>query len=205
MKYLLILASLLIFTASVKVKKQEGRSSYFMSSSFSSFSSSKHGDKPETHVKSMQTEEYRTKEGDQPEQIRKYGEMFSKDNDKPGLLKRKANTNVEEEEFILKSNPEETKTLNHNQEKEFFKNFNKSFENFFGGEEDLSFNPLKRLGDFESEIFGDVEKQFSGKVANLDSHLDSHGKYDKFLHEREDMLIKRAKKHKKEKNEKNDK
>ncbi len=145
---------------------------YSMSSSFSSFSSSSNeGGKPETHFKSMNTEEYRDKDGDKPEQIRKYGEMFSKDNDKPGVLKQKANTNVEEEGLILGNNSEETNFV-HNpiDEKDFMKDFG--------------------FGDFHLEMTDSFFKDFFKESEHDENSLKmNHGKYDKFLDRRKKALM----------------
>jgi hypothetical protein len=185
MKPLIILVSLLLVAFSaIKVKKPHS-SSFFMSSSFSSFSAGKDGEKPHSQVRSMKTEEFRDQDGDRPEKVRKYGEFFSKDNDKPALLKKKANTNVEEEEVILKTSPEESKTLNKSQEQQFFKGFDNSFGNFFGGEDDFP-----HLG---ANMFKNFEKQFQSQSQSLDAPIKSHGNYDKFLHEREDKLINKVK------------
>jgi hypothetical protein len=148
-------------------------SNYFsMSSSFSSFSSSSNeGGKPETHFKSMNMEEYRDKQGDKPDQVRKYGEIFSKDNEGPGLLKKKANTNVEEEGLILGNNAEETKVFEDpKEEKEFLKDFG------FGN---LPFN--------HNDPFFDNFFDKSKIEENL--HKMNHGKYDKFLEKRKKDLI----------------
>ncbi len=148
-------------------------SSYFSkSSSFSSFSSSSNdGGKPETHFKSMNMEEYRNKQGDKPEQVRKYGEMFSKDNEEPGLLKQKADTNVEEEGLILGNNAVETKVFEDpKEEKEFLNDF--GFGNF----------PLNHNHPFFDNFFDESK-------IDENMHKINHGKYDKFLEKRKKALI----------------
>lgn len=170
MKALILLSILFLNCACLKRNEHH---SYSMSTSFSSFSSidNKHG-KPETHIRTMETEEYRDKSGDAPEQIRKYGEMFSKDNDQPGILKKRANTNVEEEGLILGNNPEETKVLqNDEQEKNFLNNFKS--DNFFSFQKEKSF----------------FDKFFEGFGTEKHTLPTNHGNYDKFLGEKKNHLI----------------
>jgi len=59
-------------------------------------------ERPEMHVRKMSTEEYVDKMNkEKPAQIRKYGEYLKKDNDNPAIFKKRASTNVENEELIL--------------------------------------------------------------------------------------------------------
>ena len=157
-------------------------SSYSMNSSFSSFSSSRNGGKPETHIRSMKTEEYRDKLGDGPEQVRKYGEMFSKENDQPGILKKRANTNVEEEQMLLGNTPEESRVLkNSNEEKEFMKGFN------FG-----SIFPFEKKDSFFGGLFDDFHMDKKIDSFNQGNHM--HGHYDKFLEGKKNNLLNKIKK-----------
>ena len=146
-------------------------SSYYSSSSSSMFyssSSSKGKDgKPESHVRSISSEEYRQKAGDKPEVIRKYGEIYKRDNDQEGTLKKRAGTNVEVERNMLGDGTEIQK-LDAIKEKDYFKDFDSHFDNFFN--------------DFDSSLpalgngFGNFEQ--------MENSFKNHGKYGKFLDEK---------------------
>ena len=90
----------------------------FSKSSFSSYSYSSKGGKPETHIKSDYIEEYEENKGKKPE-IRKYEESIKIDNDEPAQIKKKAETNVEDERMILKDNNTEQLKLNKEQLKKY--------------------------------------------------------------------------------------
>lgn len=86
-----------------------GESKGYTQSKVYSYSYSNDGkNKPESHIRSMRTEEYLDKKSpDKPAEIRKYGELLKKDNDNPALLKKRASTNVEKEELLLGDGKEE--------------------------------------------------------------------------------------------------
>jgi hypothetical protein len=86
-------------------KNPKFSSNSFAFSSFSSFSNL--NGKPEKHFRQMESEEFKEKNGDGPEEIRRYGEFISKDNEDPLKIKRKATTNMEKEEIILGNGEEE--------------------------------------------------------------------------------------------------
>ena len=90
----------------------------FSKSSFSSFSYSSNGGKPEKHIKSDYIEEYKENKGKMPE-IRKYQESIMIDNDEPAQIKKKADTNVEDEKMLLKDNNTEQLKLNKEQLKKY--------------------------------------------------------------------------------------
>ena len=90
----------------------------FSKSSFSSFSYSSNGGKPEKHIKSDYIEEYEESKGKKPE-IRKYQESIKIDNDEPAQIKKKADTNVEDEKMLLKDNNIEQLKLTKEQLKKY--------------------------------------------------------------------------------------
>ena len=171
-----VLLSLFLFSICRKdsdKKNFKGFSKSFFSSSFSSFSSSGgKGAKPETHMRSMSTEEYIDQKDGKIPQIRKYGEMFAKDNDRPGVLKKDAKTNVERESLILGGDKSaEVKLLNKNEEKNFF-GANKL--NLFGMR-----NPFPSMFDSFPLMF-DFPKDNTHALGIKDKHQE-YGRYDKFL------------------------
>jgi hypothetical protein len=174
--------------------KKDNSSRFFMSQSFSSFSN--FGGKPEKHVKSVKTEEWRDA-GEKGEEVRRYGESYEKNNDDPAKLKRKAATNVEEEEMILGQNPEEEKTLKNEEAKAL------GFEdNFFGNQKNnmAVFNPFQMINSaFSGGLFSNAEKRFN--MMN-DFSDENHGDYGKFLNEKKTDLINsvKSKKGKKKRN-----
>jgi hypothetical protein len=159
---LLVTVMSCIFCRHLKDNSADG-SSYFSSSSssmfYSSSSASGKDGKPETHVRSMSTEEYRNKEGDKPMEVRKYGEVYKRDNNEEGDLKKRAGTNVEAERKILGEGIEKKK-LNKQMEEEYFKDFGSRFDNFFN--------------DLDTPMLDDP---FFERFNN------NHGRYGKFLKE----------------------
>jgi hypothetical protein len=134
------------------------------------YSSSSNGEnkEPETHVRSVSTEEYREKEGDKPEEVRKYGELYKRDNDDDGLLKQKASTNVDVEQKLL-GNGEKMSMLNRRMEKDHFEDFNSHFDNFFDNDVNKPFPHIGRdFGHFDS----------------FENSFNNHGKYGNFLNEK---------------------
>ena len=75
-----------------------GNNTYSKSFSKSFSSSDINGVKKE---EGMETEEYRNKNGDKPIEIRKYGEIFKKNNTNPAILMKRAKSNLEEENLFL--------------------------------------------------------------------------------------------------------
>jgi hypothetical protein len=147
-------------------------SSYFSSSSSSSFYSSSSASgkdgKPETHVRSISTEEYKHKEGDKPMEVRKYGEVYKRDNDEEGDLKKRAGTNVEAERKILGEGVE-MKKLNKKMEKDYFKDFNSHFDNFFNDfETPMLDDPFVESSNNNHNGYGKFLKEMAGK--QLDHH-----------------------------------
>jgi hypothetical protein len=137
-------------TSNLRLDKDPNKS-FSMFESFSSFSSfNSNGGKPEKHFKSMSTEEYREKEGDNPEQVRKYGESFEKNNEELTKFKRKASSNVEEEQVILDAMPSKERMLKEEEEKQFLdggqflKNFHHSKPNLKHGRYDKYLEDRKK-------------------------------------------------------------
>ena len=93
------------------------------------FTSSNLNGKPESHIRKVEFEEFRDKNNDEPEKIRKYGEIIKKDNDSKAEVIKKASSNVEKEGMILSKSKEKT-TLDKEEEKkvlpeiDFGKKFN---------------------------------------------------------------------------------
>jgi hypothetical protein len=166
-----------------KNKESPTRSFFISSSTFSSFS--KHnGGKPERHVRSSTTEEYRDQDGDKPEQVRKYGEFFKKDNDNPAELKKRASTNVEEEELVLNTQPEEKISLKKEEEKKFFTDFDSHFSDFFITEKSAP----TQFTSFGKDLFKEFDQEFNN------FGLFAHGNYDKFLEKRKNNIKKKLNK-----------
>jgi hypothetical protein len=143
----------------------KGDSSFYSSSSssmlYSSSSSRGKDGKPKSHVRSISSEDYRQKQGDKPEEIRKYNEIYKRDNDQEGIMKKRAGTNVEVERNML-GDATEIQKLDAIREKDYFKDFNTHFHN-------SSFPALgNELGNFEQ----------------MENSFKNHGKYGKFLNEK---------------------
>ncbi len=136
-----------------KLSNKKGNMMRSFSSSFSMSSSMGSNGKPKRHVRSMSTEEYVDQDGNKAPQIRKYGELYKKDNDKPATIKKKANSNVEEENLILNGDQkDDISILDKNQEKDFFGE--NMFDNFFGGNKGKSGKGKLGNGMFDFGGFG---------------------------------------------------
>lgn len=186
---LVILSLIAIIVSGLTFPKNKKRSSSFIMSS-SSFSSSfsSNGEKPETHTRSMKVEEHRDQEDDKPEQVRKYGEYFSKDNDDPALLRRKANTNVEEEEMLLRGHSEENKILGKQEETKYYKKLDDEFNDFF---------------NMGSSFLSDKKEENDYSLSPIEEISMNHSNYDKFLEERKNRILESTKlKNKKKKSKK---
>lgn len=180
--YFLLIICVIVSAFSLKLRSSPNTASFVMNESFSSFSLNGAGGIPETHIRSMTTEEYHNKNGDNKEEVRKYGELFAKDNNDPAILKQKATTNVEAEKNIINTNPVVKMSLDNDQVNNYIKKFDKMFN---VGRENTAF----------PNIFKNIDLSgFWGEDS-----LMSHGGYSKFLNDRkEELITTKTKKHKKQ-------
>lgn len=113
-KILIILFCLISLYGCAKLRGDTKRmsKSFSSSSTFSSFSFSANGKQPQTQISSTYSEEYEDQEGDKKPEIRKYARSYHKKNDQPGLLTQKAESNIEDEEMLLKEGGKEEMKLN---------------------------------------------------------------------------------------------
>jgi hypothetical protein len=184
---------ILVLNSLPNEKNQRFSKSFMVSRSFSSMSSL-NGNKPDSHFRSMSTEEYREKDGDKPEEVRKYGEMVKKDNSDPAILKRNASTNIEGEEAILGGDQSAEQTLLDTfNEKRFLRGF---------GDSNIGFSKLEDgFKNFFNFGFNGNEDPFSfggndNSNANESKKTYKHGKYDRFLEEKGNKLIAKKSKNK---------
>jgi hypothetical protein len=133
----IIFISLFSFHYSIRKTSDVNDSQFKSQSHFYSqvVTSSNFNGKPESHIKSLNIEEFRSKKNDEPLKIRKFSRTIKKDNDNNAEMHRKASSNVEEEGMVV-NGAMEKKFLSKDEEKKVISKgnnfpFEKDFYDFF--------------------------------------------------------------------------
>ena len=123
--------------------------------------------KPESHIRKMEFEEFRNKNNNENEKVRKYGEIVKKDNDSKPVVIRKASSNVEKEGLIL-STSKPKKLLNKEESKKFIPEIKDNFEINFNPFNILNKEFARPINEFFTPETSIIEKE---KLMNSNSNM----------------------------------